>query len=238
MARKATGTTGPGEQRRGRGRPPNRDERRRVIAEALQRVMARRGYDGASVALVAKEAGLTPGLVHYHFADKEEILHELLERLVSAHLERLERHLATVDADDPSQRIDAALEAHLATGRTSDPDALAAWVAITAEALRRPTVARRLSKALELLRARLQEIVVQGIKAGLFEPVDPEAAAAGLLATIQGYYVLAATARRLVPHHSALPTTTRMAQGLLGPKMAWRRLSSPARSGRRPRRPS
>ena len=36
--------------------------------------MADRGYERASVTAIAKAAGLTPGLVHYHFHNKKEIL--------------------------------------------------------------------------------------------------------------------------------------------------------------------
>ena len=36
--------------------------------------MARRGYAEATVARVAAEAGLAPGLVYYHFKSKEDIL--------------------------------------------------------------------------------------------------------------------------------------------------------------------
>ena len=48
-------------------RPRNTEERRRQIVDGLRLVMAENGYDGASVQAVAKAAGLTAGLVHYHF---------------------------------------------------------------------------------------------------------------------------------------------------------------------------
>ena len=41
--------------------------------------MAKRGYDGASVADIAKAARLTPGLVHYHFKNKQELIYECHE---------------------------------------------------------------------------------------------------------------------------------------------------------------
>ena len=62
-------------------RQSNTDERRAQIATALVDVMARRGYDGASVADIARAAGLTAGLVHYHFETKHAILIEALDRL-------------------------------------------------------------------------------------------------------------------------------------------------------------
>jgi len=64
-------------------RPSNTDERRLQIMGALVKVMAKRGYDGASVADIARAARLTPGLVHYHFKNKQEILLAALRDLVA-----------------------------------------------------------------------------------------------------------------------------------------------------------
>jgi TetR/AcrR family transcriptional repressor of bet genes len=44
-----------------------------------------------------------------------------------------------------------------------------------------------------------------------------DAAASALVATIQGYFVLAATARSLIPKGSAASSTKKMAEGLLRP---------------------
>ena len=54
-------------------RPSNTEERRQQIVEGLLRVMAERGYERASIAEIAKAAGLSPGLVHYHFTEKQEL---------------------------------------------------------------------------------------------------------------------------------------------------------------------
>ena len=78
-------------------RPSNSEARRAQITRALMKVMAKRGYDGASVADIAKAAKLTPGLVHYHFESKQEILLELLASLVARHEAGLEARLAALD---------------------------------------------------------------------------------------------------------------------------------------------
>ena len=71
-------------------RPSNTEERQAQITGALMKVMAKRGYDGASVADIAKAARLTPGLVHYHFKSKQEILLAALRDLVARHDANLE----------------------------------------------------------------------------------------------------------------------------------------------------
>lgn len=71
-------------------RPPNTNARRAQISGGLIKVMAKRGYDGASVNEIAKAAELTPGLIHYHFKNKQEILLAALADLVARHEERLD----------------------------------------------------------------------------------------------------------------------------------------------------
>jgi TetR/AcrR family fatty acid metabolism transcriptional regulator len=51
-----------------------RGEKRAHILEAATRVFARRGYHGARVSDIAREAGIAYGLVYHYFRNKEEIL--------------------------------------------------------------------------------------------------------------------------------------------------------------------
>ena len=60
----------------------NTDERRAQIVEGLLTVMAASGYEGATIVAIGKAAGLSSGLVHYHFATKDEVLLALVDRLV------------------------------------------------------------------------------------------------------------------------------------------------------------
>src|SRR5262249_8644759 len=49
------------------GRPSNRAKRREEIVRAFAKVLANHGYAGATIAAVAAEAEIAPGLVHHHF---------------------------------------------------------------------------------------------------------------------------------------------------------------------------
>jgi AcrR family transcriptional regulator len=51
-----------------------RGEKRAHILEAATRVFANRGYHGARVSDIAREAGIAYGLVYHYFRNKEEIL--------------------------------------------------------------------------------------------------------------------------------------------------------------------
>jgi TetR/AcrR family transcriptional repressor of bet genes len=192
------------------GRPSNTEERRQQIVAGLLQVMAERGYEGASVAAIAKAAGLSPGLVHYHFKDKQEILLTLAEQLAVRVHERVASRLARVKGGDARARVDAILDAFLATGADADPASVASWVTISAEAIRQPEVRAIYEQVVRTDLEHLEELV--GAVTGKRRA---RAMAAGLFAAIQGYFVLAAAAPGLVPPGSAASTVKRMAAGLL-----------------------
>ncbi len=56
-----------------RGRPPRADQRRAIV-DAAYAVLAERGREAATIKEIARAAGVAPGLVHYYFANKEELL--------------------------------------------------------------------------------------------------------------------------------------------------------------------
>lgn len=178
-------------------RKPNTEQRRQQIVDGLLRTIASQGYTGATIQAIAGASGLAPGLVHYHFRDKREILVSLVEQLGTYATARFQARAAV--ATDAHQRLRAYIDARLAYGSDANPDAVAAWVMIGAEAVRDPEVREIYQRAVRqeialirrLLRAYLLECGRQVRKLDAF--------AAGLLAFVEGVFVLASNARTLVP---------------------------------------
>jgi TetR/AcrR family transcriptional repressor of bet genes len=196
-------------------RPSNTAERRIQIARALLRVMAKTGYAGASVADVAKVAKIAPGLIHYHFKNKLEILLVAIDELAHDYEARLDRRLAEVSGR-PGNELRAFVDAHLRLGGDADPEALACWIDISGEALREPRVKKAFAKVMIGAASRLTEILKRGVAIGTFSCDEPEAASAAILATIQGYYAIGATARDVIPRGSAAGALHAMCEGLVG----------------------
>ena len=138
----------------------------------------------------AREAGLAPGLVHYHFTNKLEILLAALGEIVARNERALDTRLAAA-ADDPRAEVAAFIDVHLGLGGHADPEALACWILLGGEALRQPEVRVAYAAALEGAVARLDGILSRGVARGVFTGASTEAPAAAILATIQGYFVLA-----------------------------------------------
>ena len=196
----------------------NTSERRAEIVDALLRVMADQGWAKATIARIAREAGLTPGLLHYHFQSKQAILLELVHRIESEHETRMKK--VSASAKTPTQRVKALVLAYLKAGDEDDASAMASWVTIVAEAIRQPEVRDAFSEAIVRLTAPMKNAIQDGLDSGDFNvgELDAEACAAGIMACVQGYYNLGVAARNTVPRGSAAPASLRMVGGLLGVK--------------------
>lgn len=90
--------------------PPSRgDERRRHLVEVTARLASRNGVVTTSVKDIARAAGVAPGLVHYYFTSKEELLGAVVVRL-EAELRGVWRR-GLDGYDDPLDRLVHAFDA-------------------------------------------------------------------------------------------------------------------------------
>ncbi len=195
-------------------RPSNKKERRAQIARALMSVMTKKGYDCASMSDVASEAGLTQGLIHYHFKNKQEILLEVLKVIASRHDKRLEGKLCK-QAKAPTKRLEAYIDFHLSL-EDGDPELLVCWIVLTGEALRRKAVRTAYNKSVEKSNQVLEDIIQDGLNNKTFNCPNVKAAVGAITAAIQGYFVLATTTPDFIPAGSAAESVKKMAKGLLG----------------------
>lgn len=164
------------------GRRPNTDLRQQQIVDALQAEMAAVGFSRATTKSIAERAGLAPGLVHYHFKGKEEILHALVERLIAQANARYQS-LANA-AKSPADQIRAFITARVAAGAAAEVEQVSVWVAVMAEAMAIPTVRTRLSVWLAEDQKRLTSLFrAAGVE-------SPHAHAAMLLSAVMGSFSL------------------------------------------------
>src|SRR6266567_6576776 len=68
-----------------RGRTAKSELTRGRILDTALALFNERGTAAVSTNLVAAEAGLSPGNLYYHFADKQEIIRALHDRYAAAH---------------------------------------------------------------------------------------------------------------------------------------------------------
>jgi len=74
------------------------------ILDSAARLIRERGIEGAGVADVMKDAGMTPGGFYRHFSSKDDLVGAALEAAFAQSLDRL------VEADDPAHAAEAVAE--------------------------------------------------------------------------------------------------------------------------------
>lgn len=120
-------------------RPPrkaSRDVRRRQLVEATIDVLAQRGYSSLTVGDVARAAGLSVGIVNFHFESKAILLAQTLKYLALQYSDNWKQAVAKA-GDNPARKLYAMTSADFGEDICT-PRILQAWVSFWAEAQSRP----------------------------------------------------------------------------------------------------
>jgi len=195
------------------GRPSNSETRRAQIVDGMLAVMTHGGYEGATIQAIGKAAGLSPGLVHYHFKTKQEVLVALIAALTDG-LE-LRYRARCGDSVEPRVRLDAFIDAHVALGRDADPRAVAAWNVVGAEALRQSEVRALYRQALARNLAEMRALVRACLLAQRKVTREAGHIAAALVSAIEGAYRMASVQPHKLPKGYAAPMLRRTAHSLI-----------------------
>ncbi len=88
--------------------------KRDELLGAAARVLAERGYRGASIKDIAAAAGVAPGLLHYYFPSKEKLVLEILARIRDRHRRDIQELVSTLEPDQLAARSFQASRARIA----------------------------------------------------------------------------------------------------------------------------
>jgi AcrR family transcriptional regulator len=147
------------------------EETRERLLDAAVRVFELKGYEGATVALIAREAGVTTGAIYAHYASRAELLVEAIR----AHSERATAALFPPGSPTDSASVLIALGTRLAR---RDHEATNLLAEATLAARRDPELAAVLAGALAEREQRTTALLSRGQARGeLTGDIAPEAAA-------------------------------------------------------------
>jgi TetR/AcrR family transcriptional repressor of bet genes len=164
------------------------EERREAILEGAFRVAIREHLGGLSMRAVAEEAGVSKGLVFFHFQDKETLLRELLDWVLEGSPRvDVPAELAEAGGLHPARRLLSLVEHQV--GRLPELQGrvelfLDFWVLGTVH----PELQERIRDAFRRYRAEFLPFT-RPVAAALPERFDadaPEGLAAGIVSFIQG----------------------------------------------------
>ena len=156
---------------------------RAAILEATIAVIARHSLSGTTVERVAGAADVAPGTVILHFKRKEALLIEALEHLAQE-FDQARRAAIAGAADDPVAALERLVEVNF-DPKVSDPSKVAVWYAFWGEAASRSVYLERVGAIDSSYQADLARICADLIGRGGYAHVDAEAAALGLIGTIE-----------------------------------------------------
>ena len=148
-------------------KPPRtmgREQRRAQLIEATISTLAARGYSRTTLTEVARTAGLSHGLVLFHFETKEKLLGETLGYLAEEYRQNWQTALAGAGSS-PAEQLNALIEADF-TPAICQPARLAAWCSFWGEAQSRPIYQETCGEKDEAYNATLEDICARLSKEG------------------------------------------------------------------------
>ena len=185
-------------------RKASKELRRQQLIEATIGAIARKGYAALTLAEVAKAAGLSGGIVNFHFESKEKLLVATLRHLAEEYRQNWQ------DALNAAGSCPAARLAALATADFNDvvctPVKLAAWSAFWAEAQNRPTYMEHCGANDAEFHATVRGIVAEIIAEGHYAERDPARIARAIDAILEGLWLDLITSYSPVTREEAVKT--------------------------------
>ena len=152
------------------------------IIDATHRVTLERGLHDVRVGDVADDLDISSGLIHYHFATKDELIEAMLREMADREVADVRRSLERVTSAE--DRLARFIDAYLPSQRRDHTWVL--WIDVWGEALRAAHL-RRISEELDNAWVDvLAEVITDGVGAGVFRCADTVATAWRLCALLDG----------------------------------------------------
>ncbi|TPK85269.1 transcriptional regulator BetI [Mesorhizobium sp. B2-4-12] len=169
-----------------RGRKASKEVRQLQLIEATIDSLAKRGYSETTMADVADGAGLSRGIVNFHFESKEKLLVATLQHMYdeySAHW----RNALQKAGDDPARQLQALVAADFDRS-ICNKRKLAAWCAFWGEAKSRPTY-QALSSARDAVYQNIFIELCAALKESGGYAYEPQVMALALSAMTEGLWL-------------------------------------------------
>lgn len=164
--------------------PP--EQRRTQLIQATIRSIARYGLPDTTMSSVAKEAGLSQGIINLHFQSKDRLLLETLKYVVDEYRACWERALAR-EHETAAEQL-AALVCVDFEASLCDRDKLAVWFAFWGEIKSRPTYRKLCADRDRDYEEKIRQLCGEIAKEGGYD-VDADAVACGLSAMSEGLWL-------------------------------------------------
>ncbi|MEI8593380.1 transcriptional regulator BetI [Photobacterium sp. Hal280] len=115
--------------------------RKPQLVEATMAAIDEVGLAGASVALISRKAGVSPGIINHYFGGKHGLLEETMRSVLRQLSHTVMEHLASVDKTDVPGRIKAIVAGNFDSYQV-DNKVVKTWLSFWAQAMHDPQLHR------------------------------------------------------------------------------------------------
>lgn len=180
--------------------------------------MAQQGAQQISLRGIAKELGVSPALLVYHFGSKDNLLIETMHWALASTVRRIQRKIA--DVEDPEEALAALMDGVFVSPR-ANRDYHLIYMDLVQYAVRHESF----NTLSALLHRHINDtyalVIRQGVEAGVFEAADVDLAARHVRAIVEGGFLQWLQTDDWEQTHAALQRDCHAAiLGLLAPRSA------------------
>jgi AcrR family transcriptional regulator len=160
-------------------------EKAQRIVDAMRKSVAKRGAAGSTFEHVAREAGVSRGLLHYYFGTKERLLVEVVRRDTELRIEMLDEPLGKAKTVDDVLDV---LVTYLLDLIENQPEYFLLLFELFSAGRRNPDIQRELGQLFERTRGHVGEILRAKEAEGVLNlRYDAEAVTSYLFAVGDGF---------------------------------------------------
>jgi AcrR family transcriptional regulator len=209
------------EERKERERRTQRKARRRQIIIAGKKVFSEKGFSGATMEDIAREAELASGTLYLYFKSKDE-LYAAINVELQKFMQRKVQELACNPDLSPPEKV-MALSEVLYKVYEYDPSMMRNVLHLQAsETLKNltPQTLKSINGILAQTMAPMSEIIIDGMRQGFFKEMPPVAAVDMLWAMFSGLVLWEESKRMFDPNKNYLRPTLDLAMKVIGQGIA------------------
>jgi TetR/AcrR family transcriptional regulator, fatty acid metabolism regulator protein len=160
--------------------------RRAQLIRAAYKVVSRKGYYNFTIKDIAKESGLSSGLVHYYFKDKQDLLLNLLKDINLNIKSYLNKEL--IRSQSPLNKLIAYMDQAFNLAE-KEKEYFYVLIDFWTQTKHNPRMRQANNRLLQSYRDECAAIVREGISTGIFREVDVAFTATTIVSVIQGTIV-------------------------------------------------
>lgn len=156
------------------------------MIRAAYKVMARDGVHRVPLQQIATEAGVSKGLLLYHFQTKDGLVLASLEWVLEATEGRIRRRLA--ESEDPAGAMSDVIDA-IWVSPEANRDFFRFYLDGVEHQARSPEFDEFADKGRLIMNSFYSELIVAGVETGVLRVDDPSVAAVQMRAVIEGMFL-------------------------------------------------